>query len=254
MLTLRSPDRQPTRRSARGRTVRTVLCSLCSVAVIGVAAPGAAVAQTPGWSKAQFQGTPGDPEQGRHVVDTTCAACHGKDGNSSNPQYPKLAGQNPAYLYQQLWAFATGARSSPVMSGIAGSLSKTDAADVASFYGQQTIRPDPIKDPQLASLGQRIFFAAGGPATPACAMCHGSSAGQGMMGGTSMMGRGMMGMMGGGSMADIPNINGQHAAYTLDQLNRFASGERQGTVMNRIAASLSETDKKAVAEFVSGVP
>lgn len=79
------------------------------------------------------------------------------------------------------------------------------------------------------------------------------------MGGMPMMGHGMMGMMSGGMMghgmmAEIPNLNGQHAAYTIDELNRFASGERRGTVMNRIAAALTRTNAKAVAEFLSGVP
>ena len=40
----------------------------------------------------------------------------------------------------------------------------------------------------------------------------------------------------------------------VDQLNRFARGERQATVMGAIAARLSEADKRAVAEFLSGRP
>ena len=63
----------------------------------------------------------------------------------------------------------------------------------------------------------------------------------------------MMGMMGGGMMGHVPNLNSQHAAYIIDQLNRFADGEREGSVMNGIAAALSETDKRAVAEFLSGL-
>ena len=69
-----------------------------------------------------------------------------------------------------------------------------------------------------------------------------------------MMGRmSMMGMMGGGMMGHVPNLNGQHAAYIIDQLNRFADGTRQDSVMNRIAAALSEIDKRAAAEFLSGL-
>ena len=84
-----------------------------------------------------------------------------------------------------------------------------------------------------------------------CAMCHGSSEQRGMMGG-GMMGHGMMGM-GNGMMSSVPDLNGQHAAYIVDQLNHFATGQRQGTVMNRIAASLSEADRRAVAEYLSGL-
>ncbi len=220
---------------------------------------GSSIAQPLAWSNAQFEGAAvGDPAEGQRVAQAKCAVCHGDDGNSPNPRSPKLAGQNPAYLYWQLWAYKTGARTSDVMSGIAANLSDADAADVASFYGQQAVRPDSIKDMALASVGQRIFFDGAGSGMVPCATCH-ASAGQG---GTPMpmpmMGHGMMGMMGHGMMArgmmpNIPTLNGQHAAYTIDELNRFARGERQGTVMNRVAAGLTETNEKAVAEFLSGL-
>ena len=57
-----------------------------------------------------------------------------------------------------------------------------------------------------------------------------------------------------GMMANAPNVSGQHAAYIVDQLNRFASGERPAMMMNRIAAALSEPNKQAVAEYLSGLP
>lgn len=65
-----------------------------------------------------------------------------------------------------------------------------------------------------------------------------------------MMGHGMMEMMG----SIVPNLNGQHAAYIVGELNRFASGERRGTVMNRIATGLSEMNKRGPAESLSGGP
>jgi cytochrome c553 len=227
---------------------------------------GSSIAQipevVPGWSSAQFEGSEGDPIRGRSVAETECASCHGPDGNSPHPEYPKLAGQNPAYLYWQLWAYKTATRTSNVMSRIAAILSDADAADTASFYGGQTIRPDSVKNAALASTGQRIFF--GGfrfAMVPPCAMCHGSAPEQGMpMGGMPMMGNGMMGMMNRGGMmgrrmmTNVPNLNGQHADYIINELNRFADGERQGTVMNRIASGLTEADEKAVGEFLSGVP
>lgn len=190
----------------------------------------------------------GNPEHGKRVAEQKCAACHGADGNSPNPQFPKLAGQNPAYAYGQLWAFKRETRRSDVMRGIVATLSDADMADVASFYGRQPRKPDSVKDMRLAAIGQRLFFSG----MPSCAMCHGSSGRSGMptMG---MMGHGMMEMMGSGT-ANAPNLNGQHAAYIIGQLNGFASGERQGTVMNRIAARLSGVNKRAVAEFLSGAP
>ena len=141
------------------------------------------------------------------------------------------------------------------MPGIAEALSDGEVADTASFYSRQAIRPDPVANAHLAAVGQRIFAAGVGPGMmSSCSMCHGSAGPQGMMGRMpmmGMMGRGMMGMMGGGMMGNVPKLSGQHAAYIVDQLSRFADGERQGSMMNRIAASLSETDRKAVAEFLS---
>jgi cytochrome c553 len=74
-------------------------------------------------------------------------------------------------------------------------------------------------------------------------MCHGS---------TSQAGMPMMGMM--PMMANVPILNGQHSAYIIDQLNRFASGERQAMMMGGIAAALSDSDKEAIAEFLSNLP
>jgi cytochrome c553 len=71
-------------------------------------------------------------DKGKRLAEDKCAACHGTHGNSTNPQYPKLAGQNPAYLYSQILAFRTGSRRSDAMSGIATVLSDADAADAAS--------------------------------------------------------------------------------------------------------------------------
>ena len=237
---------------------RSARLTFCAAALVVAASSVAGIAQTPtevpGWSSVQFPDSAiGDPGQGKRIAEAKCGACHGIDGNSPDPQFPKLAEQNPAYLYRQLWAFKEGTRKSDVMSGIVASLSDTDMADAASFYSRQPRQPATMKDVRLAAIGERVFF----NGMPSCAMCHGSGGRQGMpmmgMMGHGMMGHGMMGMMGSG-MADVPSLNGQHAAYILDQLNRFARGERQGTVMNRVAPTLSETNKRAVAEFLSGTP
>ena len=67
----------------------------------------------------------------------TCAACHGADGNSVNPMWPKLAGQHAAYLVKQLKDFKSGARKDPVMSPMAMPLGDQDMQDVAAFYAAQ---------------------------------------------------------------------------------------------------------------------
>jgi len=189
-----------------------------------------------------------DPQRGSGIAAAKCAVCHGTHGNSKASQYPKLAGQNPRYLYYQLQAFKAGERRSSVMSTIVAGISNADLADVASFYARQTIQPDRVTDKSLAAAGKNIFFnGTAGGTVPACATCHSAPSGGGM----PMMGR--MSMMGRGMKADVPNLNGQHAAYTVARLAQFAAGERPATVMDRIAASLSAYDGRAVAEYISGL-
>ncbi len=254
----RSPDLAPQQRQHLRRASGSSV-SMAKALRLSLAAAIFATALVLSWAGAQttpqpWMGRPGptyglaegNPEHGRHIAKNTCAACHGATGNSRDPRYPKLAGQNPAYLYWQLWAFKRGTRRSDVMSGIVATLSDADMADVASFYSRQSRMPDAVKDPRLAAIGERIFFAG----MPSCAMCHGAS----RRGGMPMMGMMGRGMMGSGMMANAPRLDGQHAPYILDQLNRFASGERQATVMNHIAATLSERNRKAVAEYLSGLP
>ncbi len=220
---------------------------LAAAGLLAIAGPLQVSAQTRGEAV-------GNPERGARTAAAKCAGCHGLDGNSPDPRYPKLADQSPSYLYWQLWAFKQGDRRSDVMAGIATGLSDDEMADAASFYARQARRPDPIKNTEMAAIGRHIFFEGAHGTVPRCAACHGSATQRGasmgmcrmpMMG---MMGHGMMGMM-----ANAPSLGGQHAAYVVDQLNRFAAGQRQGTVMNRIAAALTDTDRKAVAEFLSGL-
>ena len=187
-----------------------------------------------GWSNAANGGKAGNPDHGKAVATAHCASCHGDTGNGANPQYPKLAGQKAAYLYGQLWAFKKGSRPSTVMESIVKPLSDSDLADVSAFYSEQAARPDKVADKGLASAGEQIYYAG----RPSCAMCH---EGGGMP---------MMGMMGGGTQ-NAPRLKGQHAAYLLQQLDAFASGQRSGSVMNQIAASLSEQERKAVAEYLA---
>ncbi len=67
----------------------------------------------------------------------SCGACHGPDGNSTNPTWPKLAGQHAAYVVKQLKAFKSGERKDPLMSPMAAGLSEKDMQDVAAYYAAQ---------------------------------------------------------------------------------------------------------------------
>jgi len=79
----------------------------------------------------------GNPTAGKEKA-TACAGCHGADGNSTSPQFPRLAGQYPDYLVQALKEYQTGERSNPIMKGMAASLSVDDMADIAAYFSGQT--------------------------------------------------------------------------------------------------------------------
>ena len=78
----------------------------------------------------------GDPAAGQTKA-ATCIACHGADGNSADPQYPRLAGQYADYLEKSLQAYQDGSRQNPIMSGFAAGLSSQDIRDLAAFYAAQ---------------------------------------------------------------------------------------------------------------------
>lgn len=78
----------------------------------------------------------GDAAAGKEKA-VVCSACHGMDGNSTNPMWPKLAGQHEAYLIKSLKDFQSGARTDPVMSPMATPLSEMDIENLAAYFSSQ---------------------------------------------------------------------------------------------------------------------
>jgi cytochrome c553 len=74
---------------------------------------------------------------GQAKVKQVCAACHGQDGNSPSPDYPKLGGQYPDYLAKALRDYKSGARKNPIMAGFAATLTDKDIDDVAAYFASQ---------------------------------------------------------------------------------------------------------------------
>ena len=166
-----------------------------------------------------------------------CAGCHGPDGNSPTPMFPKLAGQIPDYIAQELADFKSGTRQNPIMSGMAAPLSKADMQNVAAYFGSQKTQPGTAEGSKdLISMGEKLYR--GGDketGVPACMACHGPS--------------------GMGIAPRYPHLSGQYAAYTQSQLQAFKSGTRtndDGT-MTRIAARLSDAQIKAVSQYIAGL-
>jgi cytochrome c553 len=166
-----------------------------------------------------------------------CAACHGADGNSVNPEWPSLAGQHASYIEVQLQHFKDGDRQNPLMSPQAATLDAQDMADLAAYFSAQTMAPKEA-DPELVTRGQKLYR--GGDeerGITACIACHGPN------------GKG-------NPVADFPVVAGQHATYLANQLRLYASGERDtdpNQMMRSIARRMTENDIKAVTSYMQGL-
>jgi cytochrome c553 len=91
----------------------------------------AALALVPGFAHGA------DSAAGQAKAKEICQACHGLDGNSPTPDYPKLAGQYPDYLAKALRDYKSGARKNPIMAGMAGALTANDIDNLAAYYSSQ---------------------------------------------------------------------------------------------------------------------
>jgi cytochrome c553 len=188
-----------------------------------------------GWSGSVVAA--GNKEAGQ-AKSATCAACHGPDGNSVNPEWPHLAGQHASYVVKQLKHFKAGERNNPLMTPMAMILSDQDMEDLGVYLSTQTPRPTGEAEPGKVKLGERIYRsgnAANG--VPACAGCHGP-AGAGVPG------------------ASYPRIGGQHGTYAATQLRAYKSGARAtdpNAMMRTVAAKLTEQEIDAVASYLQGL-
>ena len=184
-----------------------------------------------------------DVNRGQAIATQVCASCHGADGNSTGGAYPKLAGQHPEYLVKQLMDFKTQpgarqpARNNAIMAGMAAALSNQDMVNVAAYFAAQTPKPGYAHDKNTVPLGEKIYRAGiVERAVPACASCHGPT-GQGIP-------------------VQYPRLSGQWAEYTVTELNAFTQGpgaRNNSDPMHTIASRLSDSDIKAVADYIAGL-
>lgn len=75
-----------------------------------------------------------DLEAGKSKAAEACASCHGADGNSPAPNFPKIGGQYRTYIAKALKDYKSGARQDPIMAGMAASLSNADIENLAFYY------------------------------------------------------------------------------------------------------------------------
>ena len=176
-----------------------------------------------------------DLVKGEASYTAVCAACHGADGNSAIAVNPTLAQQHPEYLVKQLQEFKSGKRNNAVMKGFATMLTDEDMKNIAYWVASKPAKAGFAKDKDLVTLGERIYR--GGIAdrnNAACAGCHSPN--------------------GAGIPAQYPRLSGQHADYTVAQLNTFRDGSRANSQqMTQVAAKLNDKEIKAVADYIAGL-
>jgi cbb3-type cytochrome c oxidase subunit III len=188
----------------------------------------------------------GNAEAGQTKV-AVCGACHGADGNSVMPNFPKLAGQGERYLLKQLNEIKAGStpgapegvgRKVVEMTGMLDPYSEQDLADIAAYFASQKGTVG-MADPALVAAGEQLFR--GGKleqGMPACTGCHAPNGA-------------------GNDLAGFPQLGGQHQAYTAKQLTDFREGNRtndgETMIMRAIAAKLSNKDIAALSSYIQGL-
>lgn len=170
------------------------------------------------------------------LVGSLCTACHGEAGNSLVPTFPRLAAQNSEYLAKQLGDFLAGKRKSDVMAPIVAQIKASDVPELAAYYAGQKPAAGSPQDDKQAAAGRQLFDD-GNTATgvPACVGCH---------------------QPGGAGNERYPRLAGQHAAYTLAQMQAFKTGSRtndKARVMRSVAERLSDDEMAAVAAYLAGL-
>ena len=167
-----------------------------------------------------------------------CASCHGADGNSIDPQIPKLAGQYGDYISKQMRNYLASTRTHQVMSGMAATINDDDLADISAYFAAQ-----PMMKGDHAStnqLGKQLYENDDlSKMRMRCSSCHGVD-GKGLDASNPL----------------FPVIGGQHKEYLLTQMKNFRNGVRNnsdGGVMNITVHRLSDAELEALAEYISGL-
>lgn len=195
-----------------------------------------------GWAQTGVTAEIGDAAAGKNKA-VTCGACHGADGNSTVPTFPKLAGQGEKYLLKQMKDIRGGARSVPAMAGQVDNMSDRDLADIAAYYASQA-RTGGQTDPELQALGAKVYRSGVLERNvAACTACH------------SPHGNG-------NAPAGFPALAGQHADYVAAQLRAYRQGyedpdgrtnDGDARIMRTTAFGLSDKEIEAVASYVAGL-
>jgi len=159
----------------------------------------------------------------------TCVACHGPNGNSTDPQYPILAGQTARYIFLELRDFKEGRRHDPQMDPMATNLTPDDMLALGDYFSKQTKTPNGFK-----ADGNKVALGAKKSDEVLCTMCHAG---------------GFLGQN------EIPRVAGQHYAYIKKALSDFKTRKRTNDAgnMTSVAGTLSDADIENLAHYIANL-
>lgn len=174
-----------------------------------------------------------DLARAEEIVSGRCFLCHGMEGESASPVFPRLAGQHSEYIAKQLADFKSGKRKSDTMKPQAEDLSPEEMKALGAFFANKPGKARRASDQELLGVGKFVFNRGNSfSGVPSCASCHGE--------------RGL-------GTPQLPRLAGQHPRYIEDQLKQFNKRERtnDNMIMHTIASKLSELEAHAVAEYIA---
>jgi cbb3-type cytochrome c oxidase subunit III len=188
---------------------------------------------TPSPAQERLKALSADPAALRAAVDAGkkatffCANCHGEDGISKIPEVPNLAGQNPAYLLEQIRKFGAGERKDAFMQGLIKVLKEEERVQVATYFASMSVRPSAADSAQVPK-GKDLF-------TKLCVRCHGEQAR--------------------GNEA-IARLAGQKVTYLQTTIARYRdkTGVRNNQLMSIATATLKNEDIVAIANYLTQLP
>lgn len=180
-----------------------------------------------------------------------CIACHGVDGNSPSPAFPKIAGQHASYLLKQLKDFKSKTRDNVLMFAQVVALKEQDMRDLSAYFATQKIKANVAQaDKELLALGRKLYKSGDAKSNmPACSACHGPQ------------GNGI-------ASAKFPQLNFQYAQYTSSQLKAFrqailnqqlsdspkpARTNDANKIMRQISGQLTDLQIKALSQYIAGL-
>jgi cytochrome c553 len=173
-------------------------------------------------------------QDAKTIASTVCTACHGEDGNSLVPMFPKIAGLQEEYIVKQLRDFKSGRRKSDIMAPVVAALKSEDFLPLGSYFSSQKMKAGEPDDKKLADLGKLVFFDGNEDSgLPACVGCHQAQ---------------------GAGHTIYPRIGGQHGTYVSQQLKNFAAGDRSNDVsrfMRVVAKRMTDEEINAVSAYVA---